>query len=416
MLQEILSHLSQNKLRTALTGLSVSVGIFLLIFLLGAGNGIIHAFQANSSNFSTDVVEVYPGYTSEAYDGLAKNRAVKLEERDVTLTQAALSENITDASASLSLNHTMRIISGKHQANSWFDGVYPVAAEMNHVVMLAGRFINDLDMTQQRKVVVINSKIAEEFFGTAAAAVGQTVRIDSLSYLIIGVRSNKGDFGQARCYIPFTTMRTAYGLGTTVNQLNLRTVGVSADSAAAQFARDVRRSISHRHRFSPTDENALWIHNTAQGAKEQDTAMSILRNALWVIGLLTLLSGVASISNIMLITVKERTHEFGIRKALGARPWSILRSVMAESVIITLLSGYVGLVAGIAATEWMARMGGEKVMEIADQKFYTFLDPTIDLNVAFSALTVLIIAGLIAGFFPARKAVKVKPIEALNAK
>ena len=123
-----------------------------------------------------------------------------------------------------------------------------------------------------------------------------------------------------------------------------------------------------------------------------------------------------SISNIMLITVKERTHEFGIRKALGARPWSILRSVMLESVIITILSGYIGLVAGIAATEWMDRKSGEQVMEIMDQKFYTFLDPTIDLRIAISALTVLIIAGLVAGFFPARKAVRVKPIEALNAK
>lgn len=416
MFQEILTHLNQNKLRTALTGLSVSVGIFLLIFLLGAGNGLIHAFEANSNNFASDVVEVYPGYTSEPFDGLAKDRRVKLDERDISLTQTALPTHITDATANLSLKNTMRIISGEHQVNSWFEGVYPLAAEMNHITMTAGRFINDLDMEQQRKVIVITNKVAEDFFGSPQAAVDKTVRVDSLSYRIIGVRSNKGEWGEARSYIPFTTMRTAYNTGITIDQLNLRTSGVSTDEATAQFSRDVRRSISRRHRFSPTDESALWINNTAQGAKEQDTTMGILRKALWVIGLLTLLSGVVSISNIMLITVKERTHEFGIRKALGARPWSILRSVMVESIIITILSGYVGLVAGIAATEWMDYKSGDQVMEIMDQKFYTFLNPTIDLRIAVSALTILIIAGLIAGFFPARKAVKVKPIEALNAK
>lgn len=416
MFQEILTHLNQNKLRTALTGLSVSVGIFLLIFLLGAGNGLIHAFQANGSNFATDVVEVFPGYTSKPYDGLAKDRSVKLDDRDVRLTRTALPGNIIEATAKISLKQTMRIISGEHQVSSWFEGVYPLAVEMGHVKMLAGRFINDLDMKQCRKVVVITNKVAEDFFGSSEAAIDKMVRVDSLSYRIIGVRSNKGDWGQARSYIPFTTLRTAYNTGINIDELNLRTTGVATDSAAAQFSRDIRRSISRRHRFSPTDENALWINNTAQGAKEQDTTIGILRNALWIIGLLTLLSGVVSISNIMLITVKERTHEFGIRKALGARPWSILRSVMLESVIITILSGYIGLVAGIAATEWMDRKSGEQVMEIMDQKFYTFLDPTIDLRIAISALTVLIIAGLVAGFFPARKAVRVKPIEALNAK
>ena len=195
MFQEILTHLNQNKLRTALTGLSVSVGIFLLIFLLGAGNGLIHAFQANGSNFATDVVEVFPGYTSKPYDGLAKDRSVKLDDRDVRLTRSALPGNITEATAKISLKQTMRIISGEHQVNSWFEGVYPLAVEMGHVKMLAGRFINDLDMKQCRKVVVITNKVAEDFFGSSEAAIGKMVRVDSLSYRIIGVRSNKGDWG-----------------------------------------------------------------------------------------------------------------------------------------------------------------------------------------------------------------------------
>ena len=179
---------------------------------------------------------------------------------------------------------------------------------------------------------------------------------------------------------------------------------------------DLRRALATRHRFDPTDDNALWMWNSARGAEETAKAMSILRNALWFIGLLTLLSGVVGVSNIMLITVKERTHEFGIRKALGARPWSILRSVMAESILITAFFGYVGMVAGIAATEWLNVVAGTKAVEVADMKMEVFLNPTVDLGIAVQALLVLVVAGIVAGFVPARKAVHVKPVEALNAR
>lgn len=415
MFQEILTHLSQNKLRTALTGLSVSMGIFLLIFLLGAGNGLIHAFQSNMGNFATDMVTVYPGYTSKPYDGLAEERDVQLYENDAQQTQEALPRNITASSAQIDIGQVTVSHEGEY-AQPQLSGVYPLYASMNRVKLLAGRFINDTDRQERRKVVVITQRIATSLYGGVKEAVGQAIKVNDLSFQVIGVRSNQGDFGNDFLLAPFSTLQTAFARDLTVNQLHFKITGANTDSTAAQFERDVRRSISRRHRFDPTDERAIWVSNHAQGAKEQNTAMGVLHNALWVIGVLTLLSGVVSISNIMLITVKERTHEFGIRKALGARPWSILRSVLAESVIITILSGYVGLVAGIAATEWMAKTSGEQVMEIADQKFYTFLDPTIDLRIAITALIVLIVAGLIAGYFPARRAVKVKPIEALNAK
>ena len=415
MFQEILTHLAQNKLRTALTGLSVSVGIFLLIFLLGAGNGLIHAFEANMGNFATDVVEVYPGYTSKPFEGMATDRQVKLYESDATLTQDAFSAQITDAMAVNYLGTTNVSYQGKYTQPSLV-AVYPKHAEVKRYKMVHGRFVNDSDLREKRKVIVITQRLADDLFGEAAKAIGQYVKVGKLSFQVIGVRSNQGDFGNDESFIPFSTGQLVFSKDLTVGQLTFRTEGVGTDSAAHQFERDLRRSFSHRHRFEPTDDRALWIHNAAQGAKEQDTAMGMLHKALWVIGILTLLSGVVSISNIMLITVKERTHEFGIRKALGARPWSILRSVLAESILITLLSGYVGLVAGVAATEWMNYTSGQQVMEIADQKFYRFLDPTIDLRIGLTALAVLLIAGLIAGYFPARRAVNVKPIEALNAK
>ena len=200
-----------------------------------------------------------------------------------------------------------------------------------------------------------------------------------------------------------------------MDQLTLQTRNISDAASDSIFQRDFKKAEAGIHSFSPTDEGAIWMFNTAVGAEETDKAMGYLNTALWVIGLLTLLSGVVGISNIMLITVKERTHEFGIRKALGARSWSILRSVLLESVIITAISGYIGLVCGILMTEYLNATAGQETMTVADQTMYTFLNPTVNMTVAIEALFVLIIAGLVAGFFPAWKAVRVKPIEALNA-
>ena len=415
MLQEIFAHLAQNKLRTGLTGLSVSTGIFLLVFLLGAGNGLIHAFEYNSSHFADDVVSIVPGYASEAFEGYSKGRDVKIDDRDFENTRSATQTQISEAAPTISLSGLV-MVSGKHRLEGSFDGVLPVAAEMERIVLNAGRFIDENDLRERRKVMVVSTRMAEDFFGSATSAVGQVVNVDSMAFRIVGVRAKANDMEQTKAQVPFSTLRAAFNKGVSVGSIELRTDAGKQDETMQQLDQNIRQTIGHRQGFNPEDRTTLWIDNKAEGAKERNTATRILRTGLWVVGLLTLLSGVVSISNIMLITVKERTREFGIRKALGARPWSILRSVLAESVVITLLSGYVGLVAGIAATEWMNHVSGERVLVIMDSKFYFFLNPTIDLGIAFGALTLLIIAGLIAGFFPARKAVLIKPIVALNSK
>lgn len=415
MFQEIFTHLLQNKLRTSLTGLSVSVGIFLLIFLLGAGNGLIHAFEANSSHFASDVVSIVPGYTSEAYDGLNKNRTIQLDNRDYTNIRIVTQDQVT-ASAPAFYQGKSTIMLGEHRSTVNLTGIYPIAASLGKITLHAGRFVNDLDIKERRKVIVISTQTAEEFFSVPTRAVGNIVNIDSIAFRVIGVRAKGGDYDPSIAQIPFTTLRTTFNIGATVGNIDLRTSAGENEVDAQHLYHTIRYTVARRHHFNPSDEAALWFNNRAEGAKEQARAMNILRTALWIIGLLTLLSGVVSISNIMLITVKERTHEFGIRKALGAKPWSILRSVLTESIVITLIAGYIGLVTGIAATEWMNHVSGQKAMEIMDMRFYTFLNPTIDLSIAVSALAVLVVAGLTAGFFPARKAVRIKPIEALNTK
>ena len=415
MWHDIFIRLQQNKLRTALTGLSVSVGIFLLIVLIGAGNGLIHAFNHNNQMFSTDAISIYPGYTSKPFKGWKEDRNIKFDNIDVDNT-AIVAKNKVKSTAGKLTSSEKTASAHQHYFKTTLYGQSPEAYNIERLSLAKGRYINELDLKEQRKVVVIPDYSAEETFGSIEAAIGDYLNIDSVAYQVVGVLESNGNKGQSRCHIPFTTYRTIFHTGFDIPEIVVQTYKPEVDESFEALRAAWCKSLGARHDFAEDDESAVWISSVAQGAKEQNLALTMLQRALWVIGLLTLMSGVVSISNIMLITVKERTKEFGIRKALGARPWAILRSVLAESVIITLFFGYIGLVAGVAATEWMNVVSGQQVTEFLNFRFYTFLDPTIDMSVAFSALLTLIIAGLLAGFFPARRAVKIKPITALNAK
>lgn len=416
MFKEILDSLMRNKLRTALTGLSVSVGIFLLIFLLGAGNGLIHALEANSGQMALDVLNVWPGQTSMPYDGLEKGRGIRFDNRDIGRMRTAGGGMVTASTGGLSQG-SVTLSRGEKAVSLTLGGYYPEKRDIGKVSLVAGRYLNDMDLRERRKVVVVGQKTAEELCGSAARAIGSVLEADGTAFRVVGVYADKGQGGWTEAHVPFTTLQTIYRRGIDVEQLNLRTVGADTEPTDSLLQARLRHVLAVPHRFSPDDPEAVWMYNRATGAKENARAMGYLRTFLWVIGLLTLLSGVVGISNIMLITVKERTHEFGIRKALGARSWSILRSVMAESVIVTAISGYVGLVAGIAATEVLNLTAGSRTMTVvADVEIHTFLNPTVDLAIAFQALAVLVAAGLLAGFFPARKAVRIKPVEALNSK
>ena len=415
-LQEIFSQLRRNKMRTALTGLSVSMGIFLLIFLLGAGNGLIHAFEHNTSNFAMNVVQVWPGITSLPYDGLESGRNITFDNRDIGISERAFPEKVTAAAGQLSQSG-VTIVKDNEERTASLKGCFPENEEINKIKMVWGRYLNDIDLRERRKVIVLDEKTVADMFGSSRNALGENIRVDQSVFKLIGVYANQGMFGNTEGHIPFTTLQTIYNQGTQVHQLTLRTQNVDTEEADKEFQEELRRTLGRVHRFAPQDQSAIWVWNTTTGALEQNTAKKILRTALWMVGLLTLLSGIAGVSNIMLITVKERTREFGIRKALGARPMQILRGVLLESVIITSFFGYAGLVAGVAATEYMNVVAGEQSMSIiADTPMYVFLNPTVDIGIALQSLLVLIVAGMLAGFVPARKAVGVKPVTALNAR
>lgn len=412
MLQEILGTVMRNKLRTVLTGLSVAWGIFILIVLLGAGNGLIHAFELNSGNVVMNSVKVYPGTTTKPWQGMQEGRNVDLEQEDCRLTAVRFPDNIMEVGATVSQN-AVDITYGKDHVSITLEGVMPSLVQIEGIKLVEGRFINQLDMQGNRKVMVLHKKTVEMLF-PRESALGKMIKVNGLAFKVVGIYDDQNFFSPS-VYVPYNTLSLLYAKGNLVDNLMFTTRGLTDEKTNDRFEDDFRTMLAHRHQFDASDNGAVWIWNRFTQYLQQQQATSILHIAIWVIGIFTLISGIVGVSNIMLITVRERTHEFGIRKALGASPFSILRLIIAESVLITTFFGYVGMVAGILATEYMDRLFGQQTVDVGVFSATVFHNPTVDISVAIQATLTLIIAGTLAGFFPARKAVMIRPIEALRA-
>ncbi len=412
LLQEILGTVMRNKLRTVLTGLSVAWGIFILIVLLGAGNGLIHAFELNSGNVVMNSVKVYPGTTTKPWQGMQEGRNVELEQEDCRLTAVRFPDNIMEVGATVSQN-AVDITYGKDHVSITLEGVMPSLVQIEGIKLVEGRFINQLDMQENRKVMVLHKKTVEMLF-PRESALGKMIKVNGLAFKVVGIYDDQNFFSPS-VYVPYNTLSLLYAKGNLVDNLMFTTRGLTDEKTNERFEDDFRTMLAHRHQFDASDNGAVWIWNRFTQYLQQQQATSILHIAIWVIGIFTLISGIVGVSNIMLITVRERTHEFGIRKALGASPFSILRLIIAESVLITTFFGYVGMVAGILATEYMDRLFGQQTVDAGVFSATVFHNPTVDISVAIQATLTLIIAGTSAGFFPARKAVMIRPIEALRA-
>jgi ABC-type transport system, involved in lipoprotein release, permease component len=296
------------------------------------------------------------------------------------------------------------------------DGVFPSYTDIESVKLdqNGGRFINDLDISQRRKVIVIHYKTKKVLFRNESA-IGKFLNAGGVTYQVVGIYRDKGNRDAQSAYIPFTTAQTIYNKADTLDNIIFTTRNLNTVAANKDFEKEYRKAIGGHHRFDPEDMNAMYIWNRFTQYLQQLTAKTILTTAVWIIGIFTLLSGIVGVSNIMLITVKERTREFGIRKALGASPASILWLVILESILITTIFGYIGMVAGIGLTEYMNAVDGVKSFTIGGMENTVYKNPTVDIDIAIKATVTLIVAGTLAGFFPARKAVKIRPIEALKA-
>lgn len=412
LIQEIYGTIMRNKLRTLLTGFSVAWGIFMLIVLLGAGNGLIHAFEGRSKDMKMNSIKVYPGWTSKPYQGLKEGRSLSLDESDRLLTERAFPENVITTGASISKSDAI-LTFGKEHVSISMNGIFPNYPELEAIRLKEGRFINQRDMEERRKVIVLHEKTVRMLF-PRTKALGQYIDAQGVAYRVVGIYTDQNSFSPS-ALIPFTTLQLVYSKGDSIDNLTFTTRGLTDEITNSQFEKDYRRAMGLHKSFAPDDQGAIWMWNRFTQYLQQEAAAQLLHIAIWVIGIFTLLSGIVGVSNIMLITVRERTHEFGIRKALGAKPASILWLIISESVIITTFFGYIGMVAGIAVTEYMNQIAGKQTVDAGVFSVTVFENPTVDISIAIQATLTLIIAGTLAGLFPARKAVRIRPIEALRA-
>lgn len=413
LLNEIWQTARRNKLRTSLTGFAVAWGIFMLVVLLGAGNGLIHAQIENSGQWVDNSMVIFGGMTSKPYDGLKEGRSIQLDDKDLKTTQTRFRQNVDKVGALLFANSTIAL--GENYVSSQLRGVYPIDAEINKKKLAAGRFINDIDLRDRRKVLVIPENQARELLPhNPRSLLGRVVRVGDLAFTVVGIEQEDKSRMSSDVDVPFTTMQTIYNQGNHVGRITFTFHGLATEADNEAFEKRYRASINRQHRAAPDDEDAIWIWNRFTQAMQMQKGIDIIQTALWIIGLFTLLSGIVGVSNIMLITVRERTREFGIRKAIGASPASILRIIITESIVITGLFGYVGMLLGIFANLYMDATLGSKPIETGLFTTTVFVDPTVSLGTCLGVTAVLVIAGTIAGLMPALKAARVRPVEALK--
>ena len=414
IITEIWQTARRNKLRTTLTGFAVAWGIFMIIVLLGAGNGLINANLKQSGNWLSNSMEAYGGRTSKAYQGLSEGRYIELNTRDLETTESEF-KNTIDAVGAV-YYHSATVTNGEQYMNMQIIGIHPIHSSIVKRDLVCGRFINEIDLKEKRKVLVLTNKQAKELEPKDfKKLIGKHVKVGNISFKVVGIYKEPGD-GESSAYSPYSTIKSIYGAkDNSLGHIEFTFHGLNSEQANEAFENKYRRRLNANHQAHPEDERAIWIWNGYTASMQMEQGIAIIRTALWIVGLFTLLSGIVGVSNIMLITVKERTHEFGIRKAIGAKPWNILKLIITESVIITTFFGYVGMVLGVAANEYMDATIGHETIDTGLFQATMFLNPTVGLDVCFEATMVMVIAGTIAGLIPAFKASRIRPIEALRA-
>lgn len=412
--QEILSALKKNKLRTLLTAFGVFWGIFMLIVMLGSGKGLQNGVSSDFGDFSTNSCFMWTQRTSIPYKGFPRNRSFNFNNGDIK----ALRDNIAeiDLLAPRLQGGGFRggdnVVRGLKSGAFTINGDYPAWNRIDPVTLTSGRFLNENDILGQRKVAVLGNKVVEILFKPGEVPLDQYIRIQGVYFKVIGTfkpansNVNFGGDKEQTIFMPFTTLQKTYNYGDVVGWFAMTSKpGIPAsaieDKAIALMAR--------RHNVSPKDKEALGHFNMEKEYKKMVGLFAGINGLIWLVGIGTLIAGVIGISNIMLVIVKERTKEIGIRRALGARPANIIGQIITESIFITSMAGYFGLVVGVALLEGinylLVNSGGESTM---------FKRPEVDFNVAVIALIILVISGALAGLIPARRAVSIKPIDALR--
>lgn len=411
---EIFMALKRNKLRTILTGFAISWGIFMLIVLLSVGNGLKNGVNTNFADRAKNTYTIWSSNTELPYKGHKANRWIMFTDKDVEYLENQL-YHVDEVSPVFSKDGTL-IFEDKSKSVQ-IEGVKPIYKNIEGIKIKEGRFVNENDMKTKAKVVVIDKTTAELIRNkiiSDESILGQLVMINGINFTIVGVFDAQmwGNMGQ--CYAPYSTMQQIYNVNNEYYQLSFTTKGLDTKEDNENFRKELKRNLALLHEFSPDDQRGVWIDSSMLNALETNKIFKTINVFIWVIGIAMLISGVVGVTNIMRITVKERTVEIGIRKALGAKPRSILLSIVMEALLITTIFGYVGMFLGIGLMEIANKVLVSINAAKGSNDMAIFMNLSVDINIVLMATIVLIISGVIAGIAPAWKAVNVKPIEAMN--
>lgn len=401
--QEIFQTIAKNKLRTVLSGFTIAFAILLFTLLFGVGNGLKHTFEKQFAGDSQNSVYVNAGSTTKPYKGLQSGRRIQFRDDDTKFMNLKFEDEIQYFSPNIQRNNIQA--SYKSEQNKYtMRGVYPDYQPLEEAVMIEGRFISVLDIKKRAKVIAIGRLVEEDLF-KGLSALNKDINLEGISYKVIGVFSDSGgDNDERYIYAPFTTLQGMYKPNDEVDYFGLTfNPNLKVDDAIA-FSNSLTKLLKEKHNVDPRDQGAIRVNNYAEGTKAVQQLMMVLNVIILFIGIGTLVAGIIGISNIMVYIVKERTKELGIRKALGATPSSIVGMIIMESVFITALAGYIGLLIGVFTLKAI----GDGLEE------YFIINPSVETYVVTGATIILIIAGTVAGYIPAKRAASIKPIEALN--
>ncbi len=408
--QEIFSTISKNKTRTVLTGFSVATGIFMLIFLLGAGRGLRNGMTSVFAQDATNSMQIYGGRTTKSYKGTPEGKRIQMVNDDYLGFKKSIEK--LDVISAMSYIPGAETISYKNNFGNFnVSPVHETYKEIKNFEIIEGRFLNEKDIKENRKVVAIQDVVKEVLFPTETA-INKLININNIKFKVVGVFNQPSfDDNSREIYIPITVAQKIFN-----NNDHLQRISFTLDNISVEESKKVEQLITYqmaaRHEFSREDKNALWIQNNIENSQTFAGLFTAIEMFVWIIGIFTIVLGVIGVFNIMMIVVKERTKEIGIRKAIGASPRSVVGLILMEAIFITAASGYIGLIAGVGLLELITKF--DLIYKIYPPAAIYFLNPQVDLGIAIGATIVLIVTGALAGFFPARRAAAIKPIEALR--
>ena len=408
--QEIFATIKKNKMRTFLTGFSVAWGIFMLMILLGSGNGLSNGVASNFMNDAVNAMWIWTGKTTIAYEGMKTGRDIQFHNQDQELVQKVSGVGVT--SGRYFMGNT-RYSFNKESGDYTTVTCQPQLQDVENIKIEKGRFINQIDLHQNRKVVVIGADIKEALFKNVEA-IGEYVNVNMVPFKVVGVCTESGSSKSRNAYMPLSTAQMIFSGSNRLHNLAL-TINANTLEESQAIEEQIRNTLGRQHKFDPKDESAIGLNNKLENYIQTMKIFQAIKIFIWIIGIGTLIAGIVGVSNIMLIVVKERTKEIGIRKALGASPSSVVGLILLESIMITTIAGYIGLVLGTGLMEMINYfMVQSATPSAADQGDTIFLNPTVDFSIAVSATLLLIVAGAIAGYIPAKRAASIKPIVALR--